>query len=168
MTDAEFKKALKFSILKMNIIGVLITSLGLFSFWMLTTDDPEALKNTNLAGEIVLWLITIFTLALGPCVIYLNIKHAFEIKREKHPLLNAITNQDQHYVLWFYLSRIAIKNGEIYQVVIYSNDKRRLPIQPGSSKYKHILSYLRKKFPNAMEGNTKENAERYKNFKKQM
>ncbi len=166
MTDAEFKQLLKVSSLKMKLIGVLLTTFGLLLVWMLTTDDPEALKNTPLAEEIFLWSLTIFVSVLGLFTIYRNVRNSYEIKRGKHPLLKAIANQDQNYVLWFYLSEAKVNHGEIYQIMIHSSDGRRLAIPSFLSKRKHILNYLRKKFPNALEGQTNENAERYKNLKK--
>lgn len=161
MNDQDFLKLINKSGVKNIIIGIFILAFGAFIIWLQASGVDK--QGTTVAGSVVLYTLAGLCLLIGFMLIYLPVKASSQIKNGKHPLVNAINNNDSGYVIWFYEYVVQVKGGgTAHQVWVYGQDKKRYTISTKRVKTTDVLEYLAGKFPSAMCGYSKELEAAYK------
>lgn len=155
MTDQDFIKLLHKTGRKSFIIGICIAAFGAFMIWLSVSGiDKQGLSS---GGKIALYIFSGLFILIGLLMVFIHLKNSSKIKSGEHGLVNSINGSDQTYVLWFYENIVHVKGGgTAHQIFIFGRDKKQYNIGLPKSKVPEALHYLNFKFPNALQGFSKE------------
>ncbi len=165
MNHESFKMILAKSAKKQFRIGVLLGIIGLL-FAAIPFLDPA---DIGTGGLIVFIILTCLTLFIGVFLIYLGRKTTNQLKFDNHPLMAAILNGDQTFILWFHEQVTTVKNFESradYQIWLYHRSIKPITISVKKGEVEGTMSYLSQHFPNALVGFTEENRKKMKELSK--
>lgn len=164
MNYVEFKKILKKSSVKILVVGVVITLVGL----------PFLGANFYDESKTSYWIFGILFSAIGLLIVIKSILELGKIKSDTHPLLNAIVKGDKSYLIWVYQKQIISKVeganvGKSTNMMLVSKENKLIEIVLNkSTSPSEFTQYVINQFPNALVGFSEENELKVKNlFKKQ-
>lgn len=161
ITDQQFIKLINKSTIKNTLIGFGILAFGLFIIWLGMSGVDSEMDKMSTGGQITLYVFAAIFVLAGFLVMFIPLKNSWQIKKGKHPLINAIQNNDQHYVKWFYehvihVKSSGIKSGTNHQIWMMCKGKKQIVISISKDQAAEVISYLSDKFPYAMKGWTEE------------
>lgn len=146
----------------MGIIGSAILAFGLFIIWLGVSRKDTEISQGGLITLLV--FAGIFVLA-GLLLLIVPIRASLNMKNGKHPLVNAITQNDTQYVLWMYEYITRVRSGPAtrtdHKIWILCRDRKHFSVDVKKSKAQEVIDYLSLKFPSAVVGYTKELEDEY-------
>jgi len=161
MNHETFKEILAKSGKKQVRIGILLFGIGLL-FTAIPFLDPS---DVGTGGLIALIILAGVTLLLGFYLIYAGRRTKAQLSRGNHPLMSAILNNDQLFILWFHEQVTAVKNFESradHQIWLYHRSNKPITISVKKDQVEPTMNYLHIHFPNALVGFNEENRKKMK------
>ena len=157
ITNEEFITSLTKSGKKHAIIGICIFIFGAFIIWLALSGVDSSADDMGTGGKIVLWVLALLCVFIGLLLVFKQMKTSSQIKNGKHPLINAINQNDASYLLWVYENVVNVKGGgSNHQVWAVAKGGNRYTIEAKKDKIEGIINYLASKFPQAEVGYSKE------------
>lgn len=157
ISNEEFIKSMTKSGKKHAIIGICIFLFGVFIIWLGLSGVDKSADEMGTGGKIVLWVLALLCLFMGFLLVFKQMKTTSQVKGGKHPLVNAINQNDGTYLLWIYENVVHVKGGgSNHQVWAVGKEGKRYTIEAKKDKIEGIINYLGNKFPQALVGYSKE------------
>lgn len=154
MTTNDLKKILKISARRMLITGIIVFALAL----LLSTAAFAS-------GEIktIYWVFIGFFALIAFLMFFISFKSYSQIASGKQPLLNAILNNENDYVVWIYHNLIVsqvngINAGKSSNIVYYTkHGKMEQIILSRRHSADNVIGFISEFFPSALVGHSQEN-----------
>lgn len=154
MTTNDLKKILKISARRMLITGIIVFGLAL----LLSTAAFSS-------GEIktIYWVFIAFFALIGLLMFYVAFKSYSQIAAGKQPLLNAILNNENDYVVWIYhnliISQVSgVNAGKSSNIVYYTkHGKMEQIVLSRRHSADDVISFIAEFFPSALVGHSQGN-----------
>lgn len=149
----ELKKLMARGSRKTVIVGSFIFAFGVFILWLILSGVDSESDEIGTGGMVVLYILVAICLFFGFFIPFKAIQANLQVKRGKHPLINAIKNQDQGFVFWIYEHIVQAKGGvSDHHVYIITNEGKQLTISAKKKNARRILQFLHEQFPSAYYG----------------
>lgn len=153
MDYSGFQTVLTKSKRKMAIVGVFILIVGL----------PFIIAVFASENKVLYWVFGLLFSLLGLFMIITSVRDLSKMKNGDLPILKAINQKEQDYLVWIYLKQINTKVEGIQAgtaqnlVLVTKNGKTQELVLGKKTPVSELVDYLSEQFPNAYVGYSDDN-----------
>jgi len=173
MTDDQFEKLVSNKSVATFITGIALILFGAFMIYALVYEATSS--GLQVGSTIFIVVLAALSLFFGVLLVYQQLVKSRQIKTGTHPLIQALRQKDENFVLWTHIQELQFRGqagsninqatGKNFQVWAYGRDGKKyiLNLARNEGLAKEAVAYLEDKFPGALKGLSPENETLYRN-----